>query len=171
MEQEKKGELIEALKAGYTLSDACRVAGVGRTTVWRWRQVDPELDEAIQFVMDDQDDQVEAVTFRNALDPDPAHNTLRMFWLKSRRRETYGERSQLDVATSEPLQVEHTHTGDAKVDVDAAAVVSVLQNAGLIIVGRDRQVDHSSGRADGQDSLCGPGPDGSSDGVPDAGLA
>ena len=96
----RRKRVLNALAKGATLEVAAEKAGVNSSTVRRWRQSDPEFAEAVRDAMYDQDDAVEAVTYRNCIDPDAAHNTLRMFWLKSRRPEIYRE------------QVHQHHTGN-----------------------------------------------------------
>ena len=86
---EKKAKLVEAFGRGMTFLEAAQAVGVGTTTVRRWCDADPAFKAAVDDARDKSDDTVEAVTFANCCDPDPAHNTLRMFWLKSRRPEVY----------------------------------------------------------------------------------
>jgi hypothetical protein len=98
MQHDKKTRAIEHFRKGCTWEEVAAACGVGRTTLWRWAQTDHEFAAAIQEAKAGPDLDVEAVTFQNACDPDPAHNTLRMFWLKSRMPQTYKER--YDVSTS-----------------------------------------------------------------------
>ncbi len=93
MQRNKKEWAIEKFKEGCTWEETGTAVGVNRTTLWRWSQTDPEFAKAIEEAKADPDLEVEAVTFRNACDPDPAHNTLRMFWLNSRRG--YKQRSDI----------------------------------------------------------------------------
>lgn len=81
--------LLVAFSEGKTIEEAARTAGVSQRSVYRWCEDDPELAEAVAEAKAAADDQVEAATFKNCLDPDAAHNTLRMFWLKCRRPDVY----------------------------------------------------------------------------------
>lgn len=98
MSDEKKARAVELFRAGATYDEAAAAAGVSSRTLYRWAEADPEFAELVEDARDRADDAVEAVVFRNCIDPDPAHNTLRMFWLKSRRRPVYGEQSRLEVS-------------------------------------------------------------------------
>jgi len=97
MEHDKKTHAIEHFRKGCTWAEVATACGIARTTLWRWARTDQEFAVAIQEAKAEPDIDVEAVTFQNACDPDPAHNTLRMFWLKSRMPRTYRER--LDVTS------------------------------------------------------------------------
>lgn len=102
---EKKRALLEAFREGMTVLEAARRVGVGTTTVYRWTGADPEFAAAVEDAKDRADDAVEAVTFTNCVDPDPAHNTLRIFWLKSRRPEVFNRPQQIQV--TEQKQAPH----------------------------------------------------------------
>lgn len=96
MLQDKKTEALEAFKQGCTWAEAASACGVTRQTLWRWSSADPVFAQAIKDAGADADVEVEAVTFANACDPDPVHNTLRMFWLNSRK----GYKTRSDVTTN-----------------------------------------------------------------------
>lgn len=49
---EKKAQVIEEYGSVPVLELACRTAEVGRTTVFRWRQLDPEFDRQIREIED-----------------------------------------------------------------------------------------------------------------------
>lgn len=38
--------LIDATKKGYTITDACRMAGIGRSTLYKWLKIYPDLNRA-----------------------------------------------------------------------------------------------------------------------------
>jgi len=105
-------KMLAAFAEGLTWDQAAERVGVGKTTLWRWCQADPTLAAQANEARAQADDEVENVTFLNCLDPDPAHNTLRMFWLKSRRPDVYREttkqiveerRKEYDVTTDPEL--------------------------------------------------------------------
>ncbi len=93
--QDKKTHAIARFKDGCTWEETAIAIGTSRMSLWRWAAADPEFKAAIEEAKADPDAEVEAVTFANACDPDPAHNTLRMFWLKSRMPKRYKERFDL----------------------------------------------------------------------------
>ncbi len=96
---DKKELMLAALRDGCTWEEAADRVGVSERTLYRWCNADPELAKTAAKAKDAADDLVEAVVFANCMDPDPAHNTLRMFWLKSRRRSVYGEKIQTDITS------------------------------------------------------------------------
>ena len=96
LEQPKKKDprhekIVAALAEGLTWEQAAERIGIARNTLWRWCQADPELAAAAAEAREQADVEVENLTYLNCLDPDAAHNTLRMFWLKSRRPAVYRE--------------------------------------------------------------------------------
>lgn len=106
MLQDKKRKALEAFAQGCTWAEAASACDVSRMTLWRWGQADPAFAQAIKEAGADADIEVEAVTFANACDPDPAHNTLRMFWLNARRG--YKQRSDVtseDKAVHSPVVI------------------------------------------------------------------
>jgi hypothetical protein len=107
MQQDKKNKAIEALKAGATWTEAAAAVGVTRPTLWRWTQLDPEFAAAAEDARAGPDSEVEAVTYANCLDPDPAHNVLRMFWLKCRKPAIYQDRQHQQHSGS--IGIAHTY--------------------------------------------------------------
>ncbi|WP_422929187.1 hypothetical protein [Singulisphaera sp. PoT] len=103
----RRQAVVEALRLGSTLEEAAAKAGVSSRTLRRWRADDPELEQLVEEAMSRADDMVEAVTLRNCLDPDPSHNALRMFWLKSRRPEVYRDAARSDNQASTTVIVIH----------------------------------------------------------------
>lgn len=90
----RRAKLIDCLSSGQTMEESARTIGVTSRTLRRWCDADPDLAERTADARCRADDEVEAATLANCLDPDPANNTLRMFWLKSRRPEVYREVQQ-----------------------------------------------------------------------------
>ena len=86
---EKKALAVAKFAEGCTYRETARAVRVHFATLWRWAQADPEFGAAIKKAGADADAEVEATTFGNATDPDPSHNVLRMFWLKSRMPSRY----------------------------------------------------------------------------------
>jgi transposase-like protein len=104
---ERKEAMIAALAEGATWEEAAERVGVSDRTLYRWCAADPDLAARAAKARDAADDMVEAITFRNCCDPDSAHNTLRMFWLKSRRREVYGEKLEQDYKGGITIRILH----------------------------------------------------------------
>jgi AcrR family transcriptional regulator len=97
MSNPKKARIVKVFEDGATFDQAAAAVGVSSRTIYRWCDGDPEFAEMVEEARDRADDAVESTVFRNCLDPDSAHNTLRMFWLKSRRRHVYGDQSKLEL--------------------------------------------------------------------------
>lgn len=116
-QSEKKAFAVSKFAEGCTWREVASAVGVHFTTIWRWGQADPDFALAIKEAGANADAEVEAVTFQNAIDSDPAHNTLRMFWLKSRMPHRYRE------------NVGHDHSGGLKVIVEYADDNSYLAPA------------------------------------------
>lgn len=121
---EFKQKIVEGLRTGRFLSDMCIEIGVSRVAVGNWKQGDPEFREACAEAEEAWLDKVEGEAYRRAvhgydepviqggkvvLDPSvPVGETPRPFKirrysdsllalvLKGRRREVYGERTQVD---------------------------------------------------------------------------
>lgn len=72
----------------YAAAESC---GVSARTIRVWRKKDPELDWMVREASCRATDQVEAMTYNKCLDPDPANNALRIFWLKTRSRKKFGQ--------------------------------------------------------------------------------
>jgi hypothetical protein len=126
MQLDKKKLVIDKVREGCTWDEAAKAGGVHRVTIWRWTQADPEFAKAIEEAKAGPDAEVEAVTFANATDPDPANNTLRMFWLKSRKRAQYGEHATLGIqgdgtSVKAVLHFEHNGFGDGTNPPDPGA--------------------------------------------------
>lgn len=98
MSHDKKAIILDAFRQGCTVGQAAQAAGISSKTIYRWAADDTAFKDAVEEARDKADDMVEAVTYANATDPDPAHNTLRMFWLKSRRPEVYADRLRQEIA-------------------------------------------------------------------------
>lgn len=90
----RRAKLVESLAVGMTWDEAAKAVGVSSRTLFRWCNADPGLAEQAADARCKADDDVEAATYANCLDLDPANNTLRMFWLKSRRPEVYRDVQQ-----------------------------------------------------------------------------
>ena len=45
--KERWGTVVGTIRDGYTLTDACQMAGIGRSTVYKWLKIYPDLNKAI----------------------------------------------------------------------------------------------------------------------------
>lgn len=88
---EKGARLIKQLGIGKSVSAACRVERIGRTTYYAWRAADPDFaaaaDEAIEQGTDFLEDKARDRAIKES-------DTLLIFLLKARRPEKYRERSE-----------------------------------------------------------------------------
>lgn len=90
---DKKGAFIEALRDELSIYAAAKVVGVGRATVYRWRDADPAFDAAIAASQADAIDTLEQSLFRRAKKSD---TTAAIFLLKSWRPDKYRERTAVE---------------------------------------------------------------------------
>ena len=94
----RRETMLAALSEGATWAEVAKRAGVNERTLRHWCAADPALAAAALEARDQADDLVECVTFQNCLNADPSHNALRIFWLRTRRREVYSDVSKLEHA-------------------------------------------------------------------------
>jgi hypothetical protein len=73
---------------------ACRAAGIGRRTYYRWRATDPEFDAACRHAADDALDSLEEAGWQRARE---TSDTLLIFFLKAGRPEKYRDRATLEI--------------------------------------------------------------------------
>lgn len=114
--------LAELLNAP-NVAEACRVAGIDRTTAYNHKHADPDFSAAWDSAIELSMDKAEAELYRRAVEgvEKPVYqggelvghlqeysDTLLIFMLKSRRRATYGDRLALEFdltsATDEQLK-------------------------------------------------------------------
>ena len=98
----KKAKFLRELAKLPSIKHACQVAGIDRTTIYKWRSADAEFAAKWKEAIDASVDDVEAKAFRFALeDTDPATANARVrlweFILKSHRGEIYRERVEAAV--------------------------------------------------------------------------
>lgn len=91
---EKRDRLFAKLRRGYSVSAACKAAGIGRTAYYEWREADPEFaseaDDAIETGTDVLEDVARTRATRSS-------DTLLIFLLKARRPEKFRERHAVDI--------------------------------------------------------------------------
>jgi transposase-like protein len=132
MDTIKKKELfLEAYKQCGTIVQACRETGIGRTTIYMWRNDDPEFLKALDVAEDEATESLIAEARRRAHDgvDKPIYykgskvdtvkefsDTLLMFLIKAKRPE-YRDKNVTELQTPETgLNVKITVTEQAEVN-------------------------------------------------------
>jgi hypothetical protein len=87
----KKSRFLEELQQQGSVTHACRVAEVGRRTVYDWRRLDGEFGRRWDDVVESTIDELEQSAFQRAREGD---TTLLIFLLKTRRPQIYGQGSR-----------------------------------------------------------------------------
>ena len=119
----KKQMFLDALSDGIpNVARACRVAGVGRRTVYDWRATDPEFAEQWEIALDDAVDFLVESAWARATKEHAPSDTLAIFLLKAHRREVYGERQVVE------------HAGKVEVDSAKEKLGKLLSGASVPIV-------------------------------------
>ena len=100
----RKKAFLEELRQKYSVYHACKAAGIGRTTVYAWRQDDEEFAKAWDAALADAADVLEASAYQRALEGD---TTLTIFLLKGAMPDKYKERTSTELtgAGGKPLTV------------------------------------------------------------------
>ena len=76
-----KRMFLEGIRLKASVYHAAQYASVGRTTVYRWLQEDPEFAQAVSDATEDAGDKLESSVYERAF----KDNLLAMFWLKAHR--------------------------------------------------------------------------------------
>lgn len=79
----KKAFLMALVKCHGVISDACKAAGVARTTVYGWVDRDPEFAQALNVIEDESIDFAESMLFKNIA---RGYEASIIFFLKTRGR-------------------------------------------------------------------------------------
>jgi hypothetical protein len=108
---EKAEVLLAALRERPVYGAACRKARISRNAFNEWRRDDPEFNRRVLAARDEGDDAIEDALATRALKDD---TTAAIFLMKSRRRETYGDR------------IDHTHRGMITFDPEWIAIRSAI---------------------------------------------
>lgn len=64
---DRKAAFLKALEEHFELEPSCRVAGIDRKTVYRWRQADAEFDKAVQEARKPAIEQLKATNYLRAM--------------------------------------------------------------------------------------------------------
>jgi hypothetical protein len=113
--QQKKRRFLEALTQTCNVSASCEIAGLARETAYYWKSRDLDFSAAWDEAMERGLDALEDEVMRRAKDgvAEPVYyqgrvvgetprysDVLAMFILKSKRRDVWGEKQQLDVSAN-----------------------------------------------------------------------
>ena len=90
----RKQAFLDELRQRYSVYHACKAAGIGRTTVYAWRQDDDEFAKAWDAALADAVDVLEASAYQRALEGDTA---LTKFLLKGALPDKYKERTATEL--------------------------------------------------------------------------
>lgn len=115
--EEKRRKFLAELERIPVVGHAAKVARTSTGSISRWRRDDKEFDKAVKAALEVGIDRLEAETISQALQQaekgNPTH-LLKMFVLKSKRRDVYGER----------LEVNQTHRHEIVVDLVPASITA-----------------------------------------------
>jgi hypothetical protein len=78
---DNKRKFVHAIRMKASIYHAAQMAGVGRTTVYRWLDSDPIFAEAVANASEDAGDRMETSVYERAF----GDSLLAMFWLKAHR--------------------------------------------------------------------------------------
>jgi hypothetical protein len=111
--------LSSMLESG-TVTEACRAAGIDRSTAYRARQQDETFAIAWADVEERSTEELETVAMRRAID---GSDTLMIFLLKARRPEKYRENVKIE------------HAGSVQQDLSGLSMEELRERARAILNG------------------------------------
>lgn len=100
------------------ITDACKATGIGRTTVYDWRDADPEFKKALEEINETVIDFVESKLFQkiegvymqdseNEVYKTPPSDTAIIFYLKTKaKKRGYIEKTEQEITVNQPMIVE-----------------------------------------------------------------
>ena len=115
----RKDAFIATLSQGGTIRSACEAAGIARITAFRWKDEDKEFSEQWDEAIEMGTDVMEEEAMRRAVDgvPEPIYyqgvlvgtqlkysDKLLELMLKSRRRDKFGDKTELTGAGGGPIE-------------------------------------------------------------------
>jgi hypothetical protein len=131
---EKRRILLEGVASGLSVTSAARRAGIrSRNAIYQWKKADPTFADELEGAYEHGTDTLVDVALRRALMPDPRHDALLMFLLRSRDPRRFNPK-QVDVRITgdpnRPVTVSHDGHSD-----------STYGGVRLIITPRDEDQD------------------------------
>ena len=113
-----KPDFLEALRGTATVTEACRVVGIGRTSAYKARQQDEAFAVAWADVEEESTETLESVAVQRAVD---GSDTLMIFLLKSRRPQKYRENVKIE------------HGGEIRTDLDELSRDQLRERARVLL--------------------------------------
>ena len=127
--QEKKDRAITALRQYGTLERAAEAAGVSRTTVYRWRDLDPDFEAQVkQWMEEDMEDELHATLFTIAklglTDAKYANAAVKAaeLLIKAENREKYGDTLKTETTLNISGQIDVAHQVQQQFRIEHAAL-------------------------------------------------
>lgn len=108
-----RATFLETLRATCNVSEGARQAGVGRRTVYDWRDADPEFAAAWDEAEAEAVDNLEGVVYRRAMEGES--DRLAEILLKAHRPEKYVDRVRSEVTGRDGGPVEYRNLSDEEV--------------------------------------------------------
>jgi len=90
----QKEALLESLRGGVSISEACKAVNLSRDTIWRWRKKWKGFDNKIFSIIDSRTQTVEDALYASAL---KGNVTAQIFWLKNRAKDRWSDRTTHEV--------------------------------------------------------------------------
>ena len=109
---EKAEIILEALREKPTYSSAARKARINRRTLNRWRNADPDFNQACIDARNEGLDALEDKLIERGMKND---TTAGIFMLKSLRREIYGDKQEISGPGGESLTIMITERQDGPI--------------------------------------------------------
>ena len=116
---QNKKIFLEALESHKgIITDACKATGIGRTTVYDWKDADPEFKKALEEINETVIDFVESKLFQkiegvymqdsdNEVYKTPPSDTAIIFYLKTKaKKRGYIEKTEQEITVNQPMIVE-----------------------------------------------------------------
>jgi len=100
--EKKRKAILESLKAGSSISQACKAAQVDRTTVWLWRKKSKKFNNKVLAILDSRTQVVEDALYKNALN---GNIVAQIFWLKNRAPDRWKDKYDQNIAGDIKIKV------------------------------------------------------------------
>jgi hypothetical protein len=99
---QKKAAFLDALRERYSIYHAAKTVGVGRRTIYRWRDADPDFEAAMEDAKGDAVDALESSLYERAIKSD---TVAAIFLLKGALPDKYRERREISGPSGGPLLI------------------------------------------------------------------
>jgi len=107
-EQKKriKEAFLKSLNNGVTLDKAAESAGVTRATIWNWRNIDEEFNNAINETINSRTQTMEDALFQSGV---KGNVVAQIFWLKNRSKGRWKDKQEIEHSGKIELNKEETN--------------------------------------------------------------